>query len=80
MSNLVLPHGVRRRMMKLASENFGPTASTLRVKVHYHSKHPDGTVSRSNWATMGHEEYFKWLIDAPAKGLVLESVEQIRHD
>lgn len=80
MSSIVTPNSVRRRYMRLAAKNFGPTASTLRVKVYFHTKHPDGTVSRSNWVTMGHEEYFKWLEAAEAKGIVLESVEQIRND
>jgi hypothetical protein len=77
MSSIVLPHGVRRRMMKMATANYGPKCSTKRVKVHYHPTNEDGTAGRSNWTTMSHEGYFLWLEDAPAKGLVLESVEQL---
>jgi hypothetical protein len=76
MSNLVLP----RRLMPVASKHYGPEASKLRVKVYFHPTNPDGSRGRTNWATMEHREYFDWLKTAPAKGLVLESVEQIRNE
>ena len=74
MSDLVLPRDARLRML---TKNFGPRASNIRVKVTYHAM-VRGRAERSNWATMSHEEYFTWLALAPAKGLVLEKVEQLR--
>lgn len=78
---LILPPHLRKQQaLKMRTEHYGPKASTLRVKVYYHPTNEDGTPGRSNWCTMSHEGYFQWLKDAPAKGLVLESVEQIRND
>lgn len=58
--------------------NWGPEASDVRVKVYYHTKTPDGGRTNTNWATMEHREYFRWLTDAPRHGHVLERVEQMR--
>ncbi len=76
MSNLVLPDSVRRERMRLATKNYGPRCSSLRVKVYYRRT----DTGHRNSTTMSHEEYFKWLEAAPGKKLELVSVEQLRDD
>ena len=70
---MILSQAVR---LKMFSKHYGPRASTKRVKVTYHGTLL-GRPTRSNWAAMSHEDYFKWLEAAPSKGLVLEKVEQL---
>jgi hypothetical protein len=60
--------------------NWGPKASTIPLKVYYRTKLPDGGFSTTNWARMEHAAYFKWLEEAPAKGIELVSVEQLREE